>query len=315
MKKIVVVMMVKDEEALIERALSSVVGVADSVIISDTGSSDSTVARAALFLQHHKVPFKIHNTKFKDFAAGRNRLLTLANLEGNADYALMLDADEVLMTRGLPFDKNLEADYYNVAMNSGNLSYYLPRLTRVGANLEYVGVTHEYLDTKNSVYGGFFCLEILQVNDSCRQKSGNKFINDIELLTRELARTDIKDTLRARYMFYLAQSHFGAGNHFQAIECYEERAKMGGWSQEVYYSYYQIGKILVKLESHPMKVMDAFLAAQRIDPNRTEHIIALRDFVRDANILERLNNTIETMRPNKPANALFIEEDKYGPEV
>jgi tetratricopeptide (TPR) repeat protein len=45
-----------------------------------------------------------------------------------------------------------------------------------------------------------------------------------------------------RYTFYLANSYRDAGQSDNAIETYKKRIALGGWFDEVWHSYYSIGK-------------------------------------------------------------------------
>ena len=45
-------MIVKNEEAILERCLDSVAGLAEEIIIADTGSTDSTKQIAARYTEH-----------------------------------------------------------------------------------------------------------------------------------------------------------------------------------------------------------------------------------------------------------------------
>lgn len=85
--KISLCMIVKNEEANMARCLNSVSGIADEIIIVDTGSSDNTRQIA------HKYGAKVHFHPWaEDFSAARNASLELAT----GDWILFLDADEEL---------------------------------------------------------------------------------------------------------------------------------------------------------------------------------------------------------------------------
>jgi tetratricopeptide (TPR) repeat protein len=80
-------MIVKNEEDHLPRCLGSVQGLADEIVIVDTGSSDRTVEIAGQF------GAKLGHFKWcDDFAAARNESLRLCT----GDWVLILDADEAV---------------------------------------------------------------------------------------------------------------------------------------------------------------------------------------------------------------------------
>ncbi|HEY8491239.1 MAG TPA: glycosyltransferase [Dehalococcoidia bacterium] len=80
-------MIVRNEEANLERCLASVRDVVDEMIVVDTGSTDGTVALA------QRLGAKVHHVPWThDFSAARNAALAHAT----GDWVLHLDADEEL---------------------------------------------------------------------------------------------------------------------------------------------------------------------------------------------------------------------------
>lgn len=82
-----VCMIVRDEEANLPRALTSVLGIADEIIVVDTGSRDASPEIARSFGARVD-----HFAWRDDFAAARNHALSLAT----EAWILILDADEAL---------------------------------------------------------------------------------------------------------------------------------------------------------------------------------------------------------------------------
>ena len=86
-----VCMIVKDEEAVLDRCLRSMAPLAKQLVVVDTGSGDATVAIAKRHnaeVYHHapEVPF--------NFSAARNYSISKAK----CDWVLIIDADEVLLS-------------------------------------------------------------------------------------------------------------------------------------------------------------------------------------------------------------------------
>jgi glycosyltransferase involved in cell wall biosynthesis len=267
MNKLGVAVMCKDESHIIEKCLASIVDIADEVIMTDTGSSDPTIILAGLFLQSHNIKFKIYNEPFVDFAHNRNLLLQRA-AHSDVHYVLMLDCDEQLVLDGMKpsaFKEGLSYEGYNMRMLSGNTSYYLPRLTSNLLQWKYIGVTHEFLETSGRVLGTFKSPYINQTNNGSRRADNRKFTQDIELLTKAIA-TAPSHTLKARYTFYLAQTYYAIGVFKEAIECYEKRTHMGGWKDEIFYSFYQLGNIYAQTTTSLDKTFRNYMLAYNTCP-------------------------------------------------
>jgi tetratricopeptide (TPR) repeat protein len=86
-------MIVRDEEKMLPRCLKSVRGVADELVVVDTGSKDNTISIAEDF------GAKVFYFKWcDDFAAARNESLKHAT----GDWILQIDADEELPASSIP---------------------------------------------------------------------------------------------------------------------------------------------------------------------------------------------------------------------
>lgn len=87
MATISVCMIVKNEERLLARCLDCLKGIADEIIIVDTGSTDGTKQVAAAYTD------KIYDYQWEDdFAAARNYSFSKATME----YIYVADADEII---------------------------------------------------------------------------------------------------------------------------------------------------------------------------------------------------------------------------
>ena len=106
-----VCMIVKNEEAVLERALLCLKKIADEIIVVDTGSTDATKEIAARYTD------KIYDfTWVDDFSSARNYAFSKATME----YIYSADADEVIeeseIERFLALKKTLSSDIEIVQM-------------------------------------------------------------------------------------------------------------------------------------------------------------------------------------------------------
>ena len=106
-------MIVKNEQPVLARCLDSVRGLADELIVVDTGSTDQTAQVAA----RYGARILTFDFGVVDFAAARNH--ALAHATGR--WILVLDADERLDGEGVPLVRELIA-------GDDNVGYYLERL-------------------------------------------------------------------------------------------------------------------------------------------------------------------------------------------
>lgn len=108
-------MIVKNEETVLQRCLDSVVGIADEIVIVDTGSVDRTKEIAALYTD------KVYDFVWTDdFSAARNFAFSRATME----YIYSADADEVVneenLERFLALKQTLLSEVEIVQMKYGN---------------------------------------------------------------------------------------------------------------------------------------------------------------------------------------------------
>jgi len=278
-KTICLNMIVKDEAHVIGRCLDAVVPYIDSWVIVDTGSSDGTQALIRKLLAD--LPGELHERPWKDFAHNRNEALALA--KGRADYLLILDADEQFIAGENFVLPPLDEDAYLLLHQRGDtsLTYYLPRLVKSALPWRWKGVLHEYLTwdgpkREEKLPGvtikGYF--------DSARNRlpAKEKYRRDARLLNKALR----KEPDNVRYVFYLAQSYRDCGYLEKSIECYERRAGMGDWEEEVWYSLFQIGMLKLALGRFEPAV-SALIRAYQYRPWRAESLCELARVYRERN--------------------------------
>src|SRR5450432_51334 len=135
-------MIVKDEESSLQACLDSVRGVADELIIVDTGSTDRTGQVAA----HNEAKVFAFDFTIVDFAAARNHAIARAT----GKWSLVLDADETLDGASLPpieelVSRNDDAGYYVERHNESTIDYAV-RIFPNRPEYRYRGRVHETID-------------------------------------------------------------------------------------------------------------------------------------------------------------------------
>src|SRR5262245_57356155 len=97
-------MIVRDEEAVLARALSSVADYISYWVICDTGSTDRTKYLVRSFFAELNIPGELHSFEFENFAQARNAALDRARAsDGQFDYLLLMDADMELVVEDTAF--------------------------------------------------------------------------------------------------------------------------------------------------------------------------------------------------------------------
>lgn len=269
-------MIVKDEKDVIERCLESVLPLIDYWVIVDTGSIDGTQGVITEFMKSHGVAGEIHERPWVNFGHNRNEALQLAKNKG--DYLLFIDADEYLAyDEGFQLPELNKSFYYITVSHSGS-KYGKVQLIDNHLDWNWVGVLHEYVSS-NALGQAFAILDkvhTIYTTEGARSKDPLKYQKDAEIL--EAALKD--EPQNSRYVFYLAQSYFDAGNTKKSLENYQKRAAMGGWDQEVYWSLLRVAIINEILEESREVVVDSYYKAFQFFPSRVEPLYHLASYYR-----------------------------------
>lgn len=267
-------MIVKNESKIITRLLDSVISIIDCYCICDTGSTDNTIEIINNYFKDKNIKGKVVQEPFKNFCHNRN--FALQSCIGMSDYIILLDADMVLEINffNKSFLKN--ADYFSIIQGNESFYYQNVRIIRNNGNFKYIGVTHEYLDTskhsifleinKNSIF-------IRDIGDGGCKK--NKFERDVKLLTDGIK----EEPNNSRYYFYLANSYHDLGRYDEAINIYKKRIEMAGWKEEVWYSYYRIGKCYIK-QNRMADALWFLMEGYNYYPERLEGLYELMHYYR-----------------------------------
>jgi glycosyltransferase involved in cell wall biosynthesis len=308
-------MIVKNESHIIERCLNSVKPLIDFVLIQDTGSSDDTINTINNWLTKNNIDGVVFSEEWKNFA--HNRSLSLEKLRNfeNIDYALMVDADEVLQYDDsfdiIDFKNNMDVDLYDITTKMGGISYVRPQLSSNKKNFRYEGVIHEFLtgdvETRKTVNG----FHNLPIQDSNRNQSGNKFEGDVIVLRKALEDTE-DPWFKSRYTFYLAQTLRDLQHREESLKYYLQRSEMGFWNEEVYISYLNAASLMKELNYSDSEIIFTYMKGHESCPHRGEcihgaiHYCRIHGLYQLGYILGKQALTI-----TKPDVALFSEDWVY----
>ncbi|PKM50477.1 MAG: glycosyl transferase [Firmicutes bacterium HGW-Firmicutes-7] len=186
-------MIVRDEEKVLDRCLSSIMDVLDEIIVIDTGSKDKTIEIA----KNYKA--KIYHFSWdNNFASARN----FAFSKATKDYILWLDADDILYPKELEkladLKQALNGDidaysmiyHYEVDENENVLlSFRRNRLVRREKGFMWYGAVHEYLDIYGKTIDTDICIthkRIKAVSDRNLKIYEERLQKGIKLSTRDI---------------------------------------------------------------------------------------------------------------------------------
>jgi len=303
-------MIVKNESKIITRLLESVLSIIDCYCICDTGSTDNTIEIIEDFFKSKNKYGKVVKEPFKNFCHNRN--FSLQACKDMSDYVLLLDADMIIEIYN--FDKKIlkSADSFNILQGNESFYYQNMRIIKNNGLYKYVGVTHEYIDCpsnntilqidKNSIF-------IIDIGDGGSKH--NKFERDMHLLIDGIN----EEPNNERYYFYLANTYHDLGRFGEAINVYKKRIELGGWNQEVWYSYYRIGLCYKNMN----KISDAFyywLEGYDYLPERLEAIYEIIHYYRNISKHKLCkyfyNLALDILNQNNDTESyLFLYNDVY----
>jgi hypothetical protein len=261
-------MIVRDEAGVVAETIDSVAAHLDYWVVVDTGSTDDTVAVVRSHFEALGLPGEVHERPWRDF--GHNRTEALALCAGKADYAWVIDADDIVV--GDLDLSTLTADSYQLRYGAG-FRYWRKQIFRTALPWRYVGVVHEYPacaePSSEARLEGAYHVESRRLG--ARSRAPDKYVRDAHALLEALD----KNPDEPRWAFYLAQSHFDAGNPREALGWYLRRVEMGGWDEEVFYSLLRCAACLQALDEPWEAVVAAYQRAADARPTRAEPLFEI----------------------------------------
>ena len=260
-QKISLVMIVKNEEKGLERAILSCIEFTDDIVISvDTESEDRTLEIAQMYAN----TLKQHEWK-NDFAEARN----FAQNGVKTDWILVLDGHEYVEQadniRNM-LETKTSCLMVKVTMENGD-AFFTPRIFRNGIAWKHAIHNAIHCDTmlkyptfiiKHDRTGG-------QTIDAIKKRKKQRDETMERLLLKELR----EDQTSLRAIFYLARWYFTAGKLKKAIKFYKKYLKKGGPKGENWYCAFELA-IAYNALGKQLKALKSLDKAEKEVPNRWE---------------------------------------------
>ena len=251
-----VCIMVKNESERITVTLDSIKGICDNVVIFDTGSTDGTQQIITKWCEDNKLPLFMKEGVFVNFCVSRNVMLEFA--DDKADLLLLLDSNEELKDGKILREfvdnyKGIAIGWHIKQVWKTSFSvdqYYNTKLIRTKNSFLYSEPVHEYISSPLTIrkpdllekLPTFWLFQDCKYDDP---KSKPRFLRDRELLYNEYKRMPNKP----RTLFYLAQTFMCLGQNHLAYRFYKKRTTYPEFAEEIYHSYYQMGKLAQHLRT------------------------------------------------------------------
>ena len=286
---IALLMMLKNEEKRLHVSLESVVGVVDSLIIYDTGSTDRTISILKEFSEKNSIPLRLKEGELVNFSESRNVSLDFADTFLDVDYLLLLDCNDVL--RGgenlLRFARDV-ADTPSTGFlitqewwSGQYCKYFNLRFCKVRKGWRYKGSVHEYMaviddkggENRENIMKGPDNIILYQDRTQDDDKTGRRFVRDKELLLKDYE----KDPNEPRMLFYLAQTCGCLDQLDDAMKYYKLRVKEQGFFEEIFHAYLRLGEVATSLKQEWSDIMGYYMQAFEKLP-RAEPLVCIGEY-------------------------------------
>ncbi len=298
--KISACLIVKNEEEVIERALSRIILFADEIVVVDTGSNDKTVEIARRFTD------KIYHFKWvDDFSKARN----FAFSKASCDYLMWLDADDYIT------DENVQKILKLKNSNSTNDTYMFKYSC--------------YEKGSKEPYFTFYRERLLKNCNACRFNGfiheaicpfGKIFYTDIEIEHRRIKNSNSKrnlniyrrhdfKSLSKRDKYYCAKEYFYNGYYKTAIVRLKQFLNEGDFLPNVYDAYITLYLCYKNLASERV---DILFDCMKKCPVTSELLCLIGDYFLGVCEMEKAIDFYKfAIDCEKPKDSLYFIKNEY----
>jgi len=294
MNKLALNIICKDEAHVILRMLNTIKGIADLIVVTDTGSTDGTQDVIKRFGSECGIPTYVFERPFDNFENSRNHAMdklkevaTELQWDHNTTYGFWVDCDEVLEVDSNFNKRNLSKDLYMFNTRIGAMKYTRNEMWRISKKFRWWGPCHEFIVCDENVTSDIaqgLSVNVFMDGGSWKSDVSEKYKKHSQLLEHYI---DYKDR-SSRWVFYTAQSYHdsattknkdeNAERARRAIKYYRERiSRNDGYEEERYYSQLRIGTLSKNIEEPWSTTQMELLKAYSMDPLRGESIKVIID--------------------------------------
>lgn len=301
-------MIVKNEEAVLERCLNSVVNAVDEIIIIDTGSTDKTKEIASKFTEY------IYDFEWiNDFSAARNLAFSYAT----KDYQMWLDADDVLseidckklidLKSTLNPDVDMVTMKYHTHFNDKDepiMTSTRERLIKRKKKYLWQDCVHEFIPLSGNIFNTDIAIN-------------HKKIHSDKISTRNLdIYTNLENKmiqLTPRQQYYFARELKDHKQYTKAIYYFEKFLSQGkGWFEDSISSCYDLS-VCYRNTGNYDKILSVLIKSFEYDSPRAEictEIGYLYKYNKDFKTAQKWFDLAANLK--KPDSIGFILRDYWG---
>ena len=298
-------MIVRDEEAVLERCLRSIRPYVEEIIIVDTGSADSTKQIAARFAAEiFDYPWG------EDFAAARN----FAFSKGKEPFLMWMDADDVLPAGEGEKLLALKAELenwdtvmlpYDAAFDEAGkpaFSYERERLVRNTPEAKWVGFVHE-------VIVPFGRVKRADIHVEHRKAAEGDSDRNLRIYEKHLAQGEMLD---ARGQFYYGRELLHHRRFAEAEAVFRQfLQRADGWLENKLEAVRLRAACLEEM-GEKEAALSVLLEGLRLAPPTGEHCCALGRFFLERQEWETAAFWYQNALHSEKRQGAFVQEECYG---
>jgi len=255
-----IVLPTAEEAKKLDRALTSVKGAVDEIVITQAGEKPCKEVEAVAKKHKAKCDFFAWTD---DFAAAR----THSFAQATGDWILWMDADDILvggdkLRKYLTLAEERSIDGFAFLYHYGydanrNLieKHWKTQMVRNDGHAEWVGAIHEDLLPKRSV-NWVSIHDVYRIHKANKEENADHFDRNLRILLQQVE----KNPQEPRNYFYLARTYLGLGRHADAISACLSYLERSGWDQERYEARLIMGEAFMRL-GDSQAALEAYQAA------------------------------------------------------